>query len=92
MNYIESLSVIDLVIKSEHMCNRDVGDDVRIIYCRSLTDNVEKWILTKTWIAGEEELLDGEAEYIGEVIQFSTVLIRYCPFCGQKLPDAIASG
>jgi hypothetical protein len=36
-------------------------------------------------IAGAQDVHDGEAETIGEVLYQSEFIISYCPFCGVSL-------
>lgn len=43
------------------------------------------WYLFRTSFAGEQDVINGEADEIGEITTHLSFCITYCPFCGQKL-------
>jgi hypothetical protein len=46
-----------------------------------------KSYLSHTGYANESNVQLGEADYVGEEIFRSDLLVVYCPFCGIRLPE-----
>jgi hypothetical protein len=75
----------DIKVLEEHRCFQNTDEDTFVLYCDKLWCNSHGWLLARLWIAGEEEVFDGEADHIGEIKQRATISIQFCPFCGIKL-------
>jgi hypothetical protein len=43
------------------------------------------WYLCHESFAGEQDVIAGEADHVGEVISSLQLLIQFCPFCGIRL-------
>ena len=69
-------------IIQSHECGRNDHDTIGILLTRHVHSPVDVWTLASAWIAGEEEVLDGQADSVGEVKSSSQIAINYCPFCG----------
>ncbi len=77
----------DCKISHEHLCDKNISPNEIRIYHMTETEygKQESWVLLSMTIADEKWVYDGEAEYIGEIIDSRSYMIHYCPFCGQKL-------
>ena len=79
----------DIRIHKIHNCEHNKEHyDTAILNVTSLeTDSNPEayWVMAKIWLAGEEEIQDGEAEELGEVMSSFFLSINYCPFCGSEL-------
>ena len=61
-------------------------DDTAILYVSSPdTDLKSDWAMARIWLAGAEEVRNGDASAVGDSMNLSLIAINYCPFCGQKL-------
>ncbi len=69
-----------------HRCEENFYDDIGIEYQRI---NVEQnsWVIDYIWRAKGDDVEDGIAEKVGDIIMQDTLLISYCPFCGKRLTD-----
>lgn len=80
----------DYKIYQRHFCkdpislNNLTNDDAGI-FLASWESNPCIWLYAHVWLADEQEIYDGEAKEIGEVMSSSDFRIYYCPFCGEKL-------
>ncbi len=70
--------------KKEHKENLEVCD-AAILKTDKDDKGTQRWDLLKVWLADKEEVADGEADEIGEVMSASGMAIHYCPMCGLKL-------
>lgn len=75
---------LNLDIKSEHICKESSNDFSIVNVSFSEVPQID-WILAHLLIAKEKDVYDGEAEYIGELLDSYYLMIQYCPFCGEKL-------
>lgn len=73
-----------------HRCKENWYSDAEIRY-EKINREEWSWVLEQTWYANQEEVDDGAAEHVGDVISSHTVLITYCPFCGRKLAEGKAN-
>ena len=63
--------------------------DTAILYVSSPeSDSASDWAMARIWLAGAEEVGNGEASEVGELVSLSLTEINYCPFCGQKLQSS----
>ncbi len=85
MDWKQIVSTVELEMIDEHRCKNNHDADIAILNCYFSLNSEYKWRIVKVWIAGDEEVLDGEADEIGEIKKLTTILIEYCPFCGEKL-------
>ena len=69
-----------------HRCKENLYDDIGIEY-QKINVEQKSWVIDYTWRAKEDDVEDGVAQKIGDVIMQDTLLISYCPFCGKKLTD-----
>jgi len=69
-----------------HYCEENWYKDTDVRY-EKINKEQWSWVLEQTWHASEIEVEDGLAERAGEIISTHTVLISYCPFCGEKLTE-----
>ena len=74
-------------VYDQHKCAASLKhDDVAVLYVSSLyTDSTPDWAMARIWLAGAEEVRNGEAGEVGESMSLTLIAINYCPFCGQKL-------
>jgi hypothetical protein len=70
--------------KQEHRESLEICD-AAILRTDKDEKGVKRWVLLEVWLADKEEVADGEADEIGEVISASGFRINFCPICGQKL-------
>ena len=85
MNWNDILDFAELSVLNKHKCEKNEDEDTAILYCKSSVTGFSNWILANVWIAGNEEVEDGEADEIGEIKKLTTITISYCPFCGDLL-------
>lgn len=85
VNWNNILNVVEMRVIDEHRCKEKLYDNNAILKCKSEFNQAIKWVLVDVWIAGKEEVADGEADEIGEVKKLTTIFISYCPFCGEYL-------
>jgi hypothetical protein len=71
-------------LKHEH-CECLELYDAAILKTDKDDKGVQRWKLLKVWLADKEEVADGEADEIGDVMSASGMAIHYCPMCGLKL-------
>lgn len=69
-----------------HRCDENQYNDVEIKY-QKINVEQKSWVIDYTWYATQGEVDDGITEKVGDVIMSDTLLISYCPFCGNKLTD-----
>ena len=74
-------------VYDQHKCAATEGyDEIAILYVSSpKSDLAPDWTMARIWLAGSEEVRDGEAGEVGEALKLSLIEINYCPFCGQEL-------
>ena len=74
-------------VYDQHKCAAsEEHDDTAVLYVSSPdTDLRPDWAMARIWLAGAEEVRNGEASEVGESLSLSLIAINYCPFCGQKL-------
>lgn len=80
----------DCKISQRHFCSDEAAlEDLAIrdsaIICASSENSEPTWSFAHVWLADKEEIADGEAEEIGEVMSSYCFSIKFCPFCGEKL-------
>lgn len=46
---------------------------------------LDHWELFTLWLANGDDVMAGEAEEEGELLNLSSIKVRYCPFCGEEL-------
>ncbi len=82
----------DCTISKRHFCTEQENqanlhmNDASIILASS-ENTPSCWLLAQVWLADEEEVNDGEADELGEVLSSSCFCINYCPFCGEILSN-----
>ena len=69
-----------------HQCKENRDDDVDIRH-EKINKEQWSWVLEQTWFASKFEVEDGIADREGATISTHTVLISYCPFCGENLTE-----
>jgi hypothetical protein len=79
------LDAVELIVIDEHRCDNMMSEDTAVLKCNSSFHHTIRWRVAKVWIAGSEEVEDGEADEIGEIKNLTTIPIVYCPFCGEHL-------
>jgi len=84
-NWQDILIFHELNVEEKHICDHNKDIDIAVINCYSAIDKKKHWVVVQVWIAGEEEVSDGEADEVGEVKQVSVLRIKFCPFCGERL-------
>ena len=74
-------------VYDQHKCAASgERDDTAILYVSSPdTDLKPDWAMARIWLAGTEEVRNGDASAVGDSMNLSLIAINYCPFCGQKL-------
>jgi hypothetical protein len=73
----------------EHNCHQSKRrhPDIRVLYGPSLRSSLKGWILQVERIAREQDVYDGEANIVGQVMFGWQFVINFCPFCGIKLDE-----
>ena len=75
-----------------HVCsdinatNRAQGFGISVEKFQPEPDALESWYLCYTSFATDDEVRAGEAAESGEVMAEVSLLINYCPLCGELLP------
>ena len=69
-----------------HQCDANWYKDIEIRY-EKINREQWSWVFGYTWYAAQSEVEDGIANHVGDVIMMDTVLITYCPFCGDNLTE-----
>ena len=76
-----------MVNKEHHQCHwvrlKNDLEDESIIIC-GIDD---EWVFTRNRFANAICVEDGQADYIGELLFTSHIVINFCPYCGEKLSD-----
>lgn len=74
-------------VYDQHKCAASwERDDTAVLYVSSPDINLEPdWAMARIWLAGAEEVRNGDASAVGDSMNLSLIAIHYCPFCGQKL-------
>jgi hypothetical protein len=75
----------DIDVIKIHTCSRNKKKTAGLLMCQFEDTREPVWMLVNVWIAGEEEVQDGEADYSGEILSTSMIAVNYCPFCGKTL-------
>lgn len=79
------------MLKMEHRCkildelNQSVGFRITIVEDCPDPSEQKDWYLTQESLANQKGVSCGEAAIVGEVLSECSLLIYYCPFCGQRL-------
>ncbi len=70
-----------------HQCKQLNQSGVEIIYCNFYDEQGDEkhWWLHIYKEASEEDVMDGEADEVNEILCSNAIVISYCPFCGQEL-------
>ena len=50
-----------------------------------IDDEINDWVLKYEETDTLQEVRSGEAEYEGELLMSHSFVIKFCPYCGQKL-------
>lgn len=91
MNYSEKQLELesDCKVNSRHECDSNELPDYLRVYNISMQDNIAEkhWELFSIWLANESDVISGEADEIGEVLNLSSMKVNFCPFCGLKLNE-----
>ena len=74
-------------VYDQHKCAAsEEHNDTAVLYVSSPDTGLKPdWAMARIWLAGAEEVRNGEASEVGESLSLSLIAINYCPFCGQKL-------
>lgn len=67
-----------------HNCVANTLEDVGVIF-HGDSDGTACWFLAITWTATEDDVANGEAPEVGDILSATEVRILHCPFCGSKL-------
>ena len=51
-------------------------------------DKKEIWEIFSIWVATQEDVKEGEADAVGELMNLSSITVNYCPFCGADLHES----
>ncbi|MBU0945829.1 MAG: hypothetical protein KJ804_02820 [Proteobacteria bacterium] len=71
-----------------HNCKQLPEKDIEIVYA-DFQDNagIKQWWLHLYREATEKDLMDDEADIIGEILFSNIIVISFCPFCGKLLNE-----
>ena len=59
---------------------------IKILHLVEFDGNAcNQWNIYHLYVAEEREVKNGDAKFVGEIITYSSFLINFCPFCGEKL-------
>jgi hypothetical protein len=67
-----------------HQCKDNRYKDVEIRH-EKINREEWSWVLESTWYATETEVEDGLATEEGIPLHSDSLLIAFCPFCGENL-------
>jgi hypothetical protein len=82
-------SEIEGLVKLEHSCSEnDIPDLQRVLLVSSSKFIESQWGIYSLWLANDFDVKSGEAKKTGEILEYSMMVIKYCPFCGFKLSNA----
>lgn len=71
-------------LAARHLCRRNWYKDTDIRF-EKINNALESWILEQTWYASKKDVIDGLSNQEGKPLNSNTVLINFCPFCGEDL-------
>jgi hypothetical protein len=71
-------------ISEEHKC-AGMLPGVAVLNGTFCTSSQLSWMMAIFSVASEKDVVDGEAEYIGELLNEQLLAINFCPFCGKEL-------
>lgn len=80
----------DCKILQRHFCKSQKSKDelevadAAVFLARDKHNKIQ-WHFAHVWLADKEEVSDGEAEEIGEVMSSFATIIHFCPYCGVDL-------
>ncbi len=88
-----SLSQSELELESgsalgePHICaENEIPEHLRIHRVLEIDGDAKNhWEVFSLWLATGEDVLSGEAEEEGELLNLSSMKINFCPFCGAAL-------
>jgi hypothetical protein len=55
------------------------------VTCQRAAGAPPQWVMATITIAGEKDVTDGEAGYVGELIHADMIAIKFCLMCGVRL-------
>ena len=72
-----------------HNCDGLNVDGVEVVYGDFHgAGDPKQWWLHLYREADDKDLMDGEADYVGELLCSNSIAISFCPYCGVKLKEA----
>ena len=87
LEWKEAISDPDIELIEIHTCPQNKKKTTGILKCKFEDTPEQIWMLVSVWIAGKEEVMDGEADYPDEIMSSSMIAVNYCPFCGAELKN-----
>ncbi len=71
----------------EHTCEaNEIPEHLRTFRVMAIHGEAQShWELFSLWLANEDDLANGEAEHLGELLNLSSIKVNYCAFCGAPL-------
>ena len=88
-----SLSKSELELESasrlaeQHLCeHNELPEHLQVYRVTEVNEEpMDQWEIFSLWLATGEDVMQGEAEEEGELLNLSSIKIAFCPFCGDKL-------
>ncbi len=79
-------SKIEGLVKLDHSCSEnDIPNLQRILLVSGSKFIDSQWGIYSFWLANEIDVKNGEARDVGEILEYSMMAIKFCPFCGFEL-------
>ncbi len=80
-----------MVPMHEHRCPQNPHQEIYVLYGPSIDDDWsdsnwgDQWVLRVDRIAREQDVIDGQAEQVGDRLHRDEFVIDFFPFCGISL-------
>jgi len=74
-------------LEQQHVCEKNELPEHLQVYRVSEVNGEPQahWEIFSLWLATNEDVMLGEAEEPGELLNLSSIKIAFCPFCGAEL-------
>lgn len=71
----------------EHHCQaNELPDQLKVFRVIAINGEAQThWELFSLWLANQDDIDAGDAQHAGELLNLSSIKIRFCPFCGDTL-------
>lgn len=75
------------LLAEQHVCEQnELPEHLQVFRVSEVNgEPQDQWEIFSLWLATNEDVMVGEAEEEGELLNLSSIKIAFCPFCGSSL-------